>query len=479
VIRTAWRSAVRFLGSALFATWLLVVVGVWSMLATFIPQGVGSNAGVAGWASAHPALEAIVRALGLHQAFTSPLFIVSILALGLSTGLCAWQRTRAAIGRTRTLHCAALADARSVSESHDLEILCDPALSRSAVLSIASETLEDVGIKTKRREDLLSAVSARWTAWGSPVFHWALLGLVVALLVGNLLRSQGLMGVAVGQTKPDTASSYGIFHAGPLHDSRRAQRGIRVDAFEPDFKTGGVGRGPTPTVALVDRAGKVIKTQRVYPNHTLKSGPLTIYPSGYGLAAIVSVADASGNVVGRGVQLVDFFDEATGTTRPVGTIAVPDSSGKQVYAATFTVPLDQDGAQWLRQVPSRPSARVVVTSADGRTVLDRLVAAGETLDLPGSDSLRLDAVTYYARLQVVDDWTVPLLYAGLFVAALGLSVAALARQQIVLVTAVEGPDGVRLVAQVRLFRGASTSRSEIESELVRALGMAERGSMTA
>jgi hypothetical protein len=141
-----------------------------------------------------------------------------------------------------------------------------------------------------------------------------------------------------------------------------------------------------------------------------------------------------------------------------------------------TVPLDRQGTGWLDEVPHRPSARIVVTSPDGRTVLDRTVRPGDVLAVPGSQSLRLEGVVYYARLQVVDDWSIPLLYAVMSVALVGLGTATLARQQVVVATVVEGTDGVRLVAKVRLWRNASTSRREIQDALAQALSGSENGS---
>jgi hypothetical protein len=96
--------------------------------------------------------------------------------------------------------------------------------------------------------------------------------------------------------------------------------------------------------------------------------------------------------------------------------------------------------------------------------------------LPDGSRLRLDSVGYYARLQVVDDGSIPLLYLGLIVAVFGLTIAVVARQQIILATVVEGPDGTRLAVTVRLWRNAPSSRSEIEAELTRALSGSEKES---
>ena len=478
MIRKTWRTIIGFLRSPGLATWLLAIVGAWSALATFIPQGGATDPAVATWTATHSLVEPVVRAVGLHQAFTSALFTACALALGLSTALCAWQRTKVALSKGRTLREAAVADGCSLAKSHHLEIGCDPALSGPEVLSIASATLGHLGIRTKRRNDLLAAVSPSWSVWGSPVFHWALFALIVALVTGNLLRSQGLMGVAVGQTKADVPASYGVLHVGPLHGWLGVQRSIRVDAFDPDFRIGGIDRGPTPTVTVLDGAGKVIKTQRVYPNMTLKTGSLAIYPSDYGLSVDLTFLSARGAETKRRFQLVDFSDEATDGTVPTVPLGVADSTGKALFWIDINVPLDRTSNGFVRLVPEKPAARVVVTSPDGTTVLDRVVNPGGEVALPSGDTLRLDAVGYYARLQVVDDWSIPLLYAGLIVAAFGLTIAVAARQQIVLAGVIEGPEGMKLAMSVRLWRNASSSRGEIETELTRALSGVEEGSTT-
>jgi cytochrome c biogenesis protein ResB len=478
VIRRTWRSIVRFLGSARLALWLLVILGAWSALGSLVPQGVASDPTVAAWASAHGLVEPVVQVLGLHQAFTSPVLIACILVLAVSTALCAWQRTKTAIARARTLRNAALSSEASVAERHELDIACDPALTEAEVLSITLETLARVGIPTKRRGDLLASVSSPWSVWGSPVFHWALVALILALIVGNLLRSEGVMALSVGQTKADAPQSYGVLHTGALHDWDLVHRSIGVDAFEPDYQTGGIDRGPTPTVTVLNGAGKAIVTQRVYPNMTLKTGSLTIYPSAYGLAVDVTLVSAKGVETGRAVQLVDFSDVATSGTMPDSVLSVSDSAGRPLIRVSVSVPLDRKGDALVQAVPDKPMARVAVASTDGTTVLDRLVSQGGEVALPTGDILRIGNIGYYARLQVVDDWTIPLLYAGLVVAMIGLTITVVARQQVLLATVVDGPDGAKLAVRVQLWRNASSSRGEIESELTRALGGAGTGSTT-
>ena len=477
MIRRAWRKTVRFLGSPGLATWLLVLVGAWSMVATFVPQD-NAPEKVAPWATAHPLIEPVVQALGLHHAFTSTVFRVLVLALALSTALCAWRRTKVAIARMRTLRTAAEADHQWLSAHRDLEINCDLTLSPSEVVSRAAETLEGLGIKAKRGDGNLAAVSPGWTVLGSPVFHWGLLAVIVVVLVASLQRSTGLMGVAVGETKPDAPASYNLLRAGPLHDWGDVHRSIRVDTFTPDYYTGKIDRGPTPTVSVLDASGRVVKTQRVYPNMPLRTGSLTIHPADHGLSAAIALLNAAGVETGRSVRLLDFSQEATGGTVPVEPVSVLDEAGKALLNIYVVVPLDRNGDRYINAVPQNPTARVIVTDPAGTLVLDKVIRPGDEAALPTGDRLRLDAVGWYARLNVVDDKTTAFLYAAFAIAMVGLTLTLVTRQQIVVAQVLEGPGGLMLAASVRLWRNVPTTLGEIENELGKALGGVEKESMS-
>jgi hypothetical protein len=60
----------------------------------------------------------------------------------------------------------------------------------------------------------------------------------------------------------------------------------------------------------------------------------------------------------------------------------------------------------------------------------------------------------------------------------GLTITVVARQQIVSATVIETLDGAKLAVRMRLWRNASSSRSEIESQLTQALNGVEKGSTT-
>jgi cytochrome c biogenesis protein ResB len=317
---------------------------------------------------------------------------------------------------------------------------------------------------------VLAAVASPWAVWGSAVFHWALLVLMVAAVAGTLLRAEGSMAIPVGETKADAPTSYVAVTAGPLHDWGRVHRSIRVDALAPDFKTGGIDRGAAPTVSVLDSAGKLVIKQRVYPNAKLHAGSLSIDAPSVGLAATVALIKPSGAELGRFVELVDFSQTTTGGTVPVVSHGIRDNAGNLQLRLRVTVPLDRVDGHYGEWIPKQPAARVVLISGDGATLLDSMVHQGEQVAIPGGGAVRLVGIGWYSNLAITDDPTIPFIYGSMVVAMLGLTLTVVARQQLLVAAVVEGPDGPKLAMRLRLWRNESSSRGEIERELTRALG---------
>lgn len=463
----------RLLRSSAFATVLLVTVMVYSAVATFVPQGVLDDPAVAAWVSDHAVPGAVTRLLGMHRAFSSPFFLFCVFLLTASAALCSWRRTEVARCRSRALRDAEHLGAEPLAVDAEVRIHHDPGLSASEVLVRATEALEDLGITTRVRNGVVVSVSPSWAVWGSPVFHWSLVGLTLAMVLAAQVRSDGLMGLAVGEVKPNTPSAYGFLESGPLHRWEPVRQQVRLDGLEPEYVVGGLDRGPTPTVSLLDATGAVIKSQPVYPNHPLKSGSLTVHADDYGLAVRVEILGAAGAVVEEGIQYVDFDTEDPAGTRSRGGILLRDDAGTEVARVRVTVPLDTEQGELVYWMPERPTARLAVTGPDGRALEDRTLTPGESLGLRDGRTLRVGAIDWYSRLSVVDDPLIPLVYVLLVSAALGLTLSLLARQLMLVVAHVETSTGPVLLMKVRLWRNVPCERDEIVERLAKAVGSTE------
>lgn len=477
MIGRIWRSVLKFLASPKLALVLIVFVGAWSTLATIVPQGDPAAADIAAWTAEKAVVGPVVAFVGLHEAFSAPVFLAAAILLALSTAVCSWNRTIVALKRGRTLRAAQASTAASVGARHDFEIACDPALSEAEVLDRASDALGTLGIKTRRSDSVISSVSAPWTVWGSPIFHWALVVFALAAFAGVLLRAEGLMAIAVGDAKEDKPPSYSRIEEGVWHDWDRVERSIRVDSFEPGIVKDGLDLGAVPTVSVLDADGTVLATQQVYPNNKLHAGSLSINAPACGLSATIQLTAPSGSALPPVTQLVDFSQESTAGTIPVAPLVLSDGEGDVVLRMDARVPLDriEDGSfgEWI---PEQPSAIVYIEDGSGAVLFDEQIMVGEEKALPGGGSVKLVDVGWYSLLSLVDDPSIPFVYASMIVAMLGLTLSLVCRQQLFAATVIDGPEGCMLAVSVRVWRNGAASRDEIEAELTRALGSSPEGS---
>ena len=480
MIGRLWRPTLRFLGSPKLALVLIIFVGAWSMLATAIPQGEESAPEVAKLLAGGGPMAAVIGALELNQAFTAPVFIAATILLTLSTAVCAWNRTRVALGRAKALRAAATSTRQSLSDKHDLQIACDPALPHSEILTRAASALDELGIKARESEGVLLAVSPSWSVWGSPLFHWALVVLVIVAFVGVLIRSEGSMAIAVGGTKIDQPASYAHVDTGLWYDWARINRSIRVDSFDPGVVKDGIDLGAVPTVSVLDEGGKALVTGQVYPNNKLHSGSLSINAPACGLAVTISLTGPTGNRLPPAVQLVDFSQETSGGTVPVAPMVLSGAAGQVLLRMSATVPLDsspQGGyGEWI---PKSRAANVFIESGTEQTLFEGVIREGETAPLAGGGSITVQEIGWYSRLSLVDDPSIPFVYGSMIAAMLGLTLSLVSRQQLVTATTVGGGyEGLKLVMNVRLWRNVPTSRDEIERMLAAALGNEQEGTVS-
>lgn len=469
MIRKAWRAVDEILGSARLAIGLLVFVGIWSAIATAVPQGEPTASLVTEWAARNGALESVIGPLGLHQAFAAPVFLAAAVLLGISTAVCSVRRTRSAMARTRVAREAATADAAALRSNHDF-VLDARGLAADQLLETAAQALEQLGFRIRRSAQTLNSNSPWWSLWGSAVFHWSLVALMATIGVGALVRAEGSIAIAVGDTKPDQPGSYVSVTSGPWHDWSKTDRAFRVDAFDPAYVADGMDRGAVPTVSVLDASGAAIVTQAVYPNSKLHLGSLSVHAPTCGLAITLAIIDEAGVELTRLVQLVDFSQEAPGGTVPVQPLMLTDGGGQVLLRLYATVPLDQtDAATYGEWIPKNPTAQVHLADGAGVVLADGIVGLGRDLPITNGGLIRLVDVGWYSRLVAVDDPTIPFVYGTMVLALLGLTMSLAGPQRVLVAAAEDSEAGSQLYLRLRLWRNNPATREELEEVLSAAL----------
>lgn len=458
----------KLVRSRRLAVGLIASVIGWSIVGTVVPQDRLSAPGaVAVWDAAHPILAAPTRILGLHNAYAAPLFLAIVALLAVSTAMCAWERTRWAMGRTRRRGTVTEDTLARLRDRPAISVPIEAGLTAEEALSSLDAALRSMRLRVTRGPKLLEASGGRWGLLGSPVFHWSLALLFVVVALGQLSRSEGQLGVPVGGSVDEAAGSYRQLRQGPLY---AGHTGLKISASDLviDYRdVGGQRRGPAPVIALT-RGGAPVAKGRVYPNSPLRYGRLLVHMGTYGLWAAFTLETSAGAPAGGTGEPIDFDSTQPGGTRPVSLTV--SEAGFASTEVTVVVPLDRSGAAFVERLPKNPVVVLTVASSTG-TPVQRTLRPGQSMLMRGGHRLRLDSVGYYVRLSVADDWSVYPIYVLFVLAGAAISVAVFSPARTACALLVDGPDGPLLNAITWHQRGDPVFPERVEEALREAAGV--------
>lgn len=409
--------------------------------------------------AAYAAVSTLFSGSDYSAPYRNPIFLALSAVLAISTGACAWERTRAAYKNARL---------GETSEGARRQLVQRPSFVVSASgaedLDRAQQALRSLGLSTRASGDSVEARGGIAGAFGSPVFHWALALLFVVIMLGQLTRSEGLMGVVRGSFRPDMAASYGTLDKGPLKGDLSG-RIIAVPSIEQTYVANGIDQGVTPQVEIRTADGKVLASGYAYANHPIRYRSMLVHYADYGLAAVVTVTQ--GGEPATSEVLLDYNQDHS-NVEPNG-VTLHDPSGRPLYTILFDLPPER--------VNGQPSVRMTLArgtdSPEGSAAERSVMVEGETTELAEGVTLRIDRLTSYARLSVVDDWSVYVIYALFALAAIGLALAVFAPLRAARVLLVTEGDVASLYVAVRHGRGDPHFAGRVERALAQALDSEE------
>jgi len=442
------KSAYRFLRSPRLAIWLLGGLSVYAFISTLVPQEFTNARRAAAWAAANPLAARVARFVGLDDAFASPVFIAAIALLCASTIVCAVARTKSA----RTAMRSGALSRQAIQALEDRPAFVVGPVSEGGegdVLERVASALSVAGFRVRSGPRLLEGTKRLWGALGSPVFHWALVGLLVVVAAGTLSRAEGLLVIPVGDSVVDETAAYdGRVQEAPLY---RGHSGLEFSAedFELNTRVGGILQGPTAMIVL-RRDGQEVARRRVYPNSPLRFGSLLVHRSEqWGYAPLISVETSSGEVVGSTRAHILSTSTGPGGIGP----AQLELSGADGAVAVVAVEIPYEGTAPDGSKALSRSLQLTVRKSGEASSAPVVVEQGDTIAFGRDYVLRFAERGYFVTVSVADDWSVPWIY-GLFVlAGIGVSVALLVPPRRVWVRRVERQGATYLHVRARHSRG--------------------------
>ncbi len=433
----------RQLTSMRTALFLLLLLAIAAVPGSVYPQRSADPNGVRIFFDNNPDVAEVMDDFQLFDVYTSIWFSSIYILLFVSLVGCVVPRTK--------VHFEALR-AQPVQTPQNLKRMPvhQKAKDQAGYLETALQVLKSMRYKVAMHQDSVSAEKGYIKETGNLVFHFSLIGVLIAVGVGGGLSFSGQRVLVVGDSFVNNLASYDSFSPGPFFDeSQLSPFSVRLDDFQVlyDLQNPNNLGQPIDFIASVTSEGKQSEVRVNYP---LEAPGASIYLTGNGFAPVITVFDGEGNVAFSGPSV--FLPQDSNMTS-LGVIKVPDALPEQVgiiaffyptaeqlesgaYTSIYPDPIDPlltmnvySGDLGLDEgVPKNVFALdtenlEVVASRDGPNDPIQL-RIGETVDLPNQlGKVRFDGLLRFASLDVAYNpggiWV--LLFALLALFSMGLS----------------------------------------------------------
>lgn len=330
-LRWTW----RLLTSMRTAIVLLVLLAVASIPGSLVPQRSSDPNGVAQFEDSDPNLYTVYNSLQLFDTFTSVWFSAIYLLLFVSLIGCIIPR---AMHHWRMLRAEPTEPPRTWTR---LPFRRTVALSGSKdeALTVAEKVLRSARYRVLRDGDSIRAEYGYLRETGNLTFHIALIGILATVAIAGGFSWYGQRAVIEGQSFTNQLSSYDTFNPGRWFDeSQLAPYALSLASFTPKYVKDPVKDVWMPidfTADVTVTEGGVTRTETVKVNEPLTVAGSEIYLLGNGFAPVITVRNASGDIVFS--QPVPFISQDANLTS-VGVVKIPDGLTEQVGMQGFFYP---------------------------------------------------------------------------------------------------------------------------------------------
>lgn len=482
--RWAWRQ----LTSMRVALLLLLALAVAAVPGSIFPQRPQDPVAVAEYLVDNPSTGPWLDRFGFFDVYASPWFSAVYLLLFTSLVGCILPRMRQ---HARALRTPPPRTPRRLErfEGHDTFSTTTPP---EDVLAHATRVLRGrrwpATYRVARFTEGGASVSAErgyLRETGNLLFHTALVGVLVCLVVGDFTHYRGQAVVVEERGFANSQLAYDSFESGRAFDpASLVPFRLTLDSFSSAFDPVTLLARDFRAEVTVHEPGSEPRAETIRVNHPLTAGGARVYLMGNGYAPVLRIHDADGALAFAGP--VPFLPQDT-VYSSQGVVKVPDvSSGPQIGLVGFLLPtavedapglwrsvhplpldpalvlsvwtgdlgLDQGLPQNLYQLDEQGMTQLV-EEVDGATRPQTVVVRpGETVDLPeGLGTITFAEMPRFVALDLRHDPTLTLVLVFALAAMVGLGISLFTPRRRVWVRAEQDATGTTVVQVAGLARG--------------------------
>lgn len=369
--------------------------------------------------------------------YGKPFFLILTGLLATSTAACALERTQRTLRISRSLGFLSDGVRTRLRARPDFTVSLALDADPDAALTAAADTLTHDRMSVSRSAHAVDGVAGRANLWGSPLFHWALVALMLVVVIGRTTRSEGFMGLPVGERVPDVHASYLQVEDGSLFGERHSRVEFLVSRVERNHVENGVAYGPTPFVTAY-RNGVAVASGWVRPNRPLITGALMLHMVALGPAVQIA-AESPGGAQRASQTLLFERSHLTSSGTAPQVIRASGLAGQEPIKVRVQVIIRRPGSPFGDTTVSRA---IIETASVNAAVFGPpvVVPEGQAVDLGSGRVLRVVDVKDWVRVSVANDWSVNAIYGLLVLAILGLAIAVLLPTRRVSILLIQGED---------------------------------------
>lgn len=436
-VRNTWRTLTS-MGTALVLLFLLALAAIPGAL---LPQRNLNEAKVQQYIAEHPTIGPWLDRLQAFDVFSSFWFTAIYVLLFISLVGCLTPRMIEHVRSLRATPVPAPRNLGRLPKHHTATVAADP----QTLAATITEKLRGWRKTTRMNEDAteISAEKGYLREFGNIVFHFSLLGLLVAVAAGKMFGYEGNV-IVIADGGPGFCSAspaaFDSFRAGNTVDGTSLHPiCLRVNTFEADYLP--TGQATSFAADIEYQAGDDLSTgtwqpYRLKVNEPLRVGGDRVYLQGHGYAPTFTVIFPDGQTRTQTLQfrpddsLTLLSSGAMRFDPPAGTYPDPDERRKnQLAIQGLFAPTEQlHGTLLSSSFPALNDPAVAIDVYRGDTGLDsgrpqslfnldaRLIeqdrlskvarvnlGAGESTQLDDGTVVRFDGAVPFINVQVSHD----------------------------------------------------------------------------
>lgn len=314
---------------------LLLLLAIAAVPGSVFPQRSADPNGVTAYYDNNPQLAPVLDAIQLFDVYTSVWFSAIYILLFISLIGCVVPRTGVHYRALLTPPPAAPKLFSRMPASVSVKYA-----KNTDIPAKAAEILRKQGYRVVTAGKSVSAERGYLRETGNLVFHFSLIGVLIAVGVGGGLSYSGQRVLVEGETFVNNLASYDSFAPGTFfHEDMLVPFSVSLNKFEVDFDLKNQTNVGTPLDFRAFVSTKLSPTQAgessvIRVNQPLEMPGANIYLTGNGYAPHITIRDKEGNVVFAGANA--FLPQST-TYTSLGVIKVPDTA-RQFGIISFFYP---------------------------------------------------------------------------------------------------------------------------------------------